>query len=1098
MKPWRVILHGVDITRKVSRVQTRAAAENICLEAEVTIADPSVLDGIVVPRVPQTLAIEVDALVGGSWVSRGAYYLEQIGHGLESNAHLATVWGRSLSARLTTPWGQKISRQWGVATTIGEIFEELSAMCGVVISIQNDFQICQYCYAVSDWYPSQIIQDLVEKNDQICWPQVDGSLLIAPRLYRDLPAPVVVLEADQVDVQGVRRQVPDFGNRVLISGDVSVAGISIQVVTLYDEDQCVAADGESMVRLVAVVLGVDGAPVADGTVVEWSCSAGRMIEATSEVGSTMVVGEQQRATSYTTVSLDLPASSVVGVYAYGDVRRATNLYTLLGGSVSSREIKFAAALKYFDQALVIDYIVTGAEATWEAGWKPGDVTVWAAVAGAQGTATIHQSNPSACASSIVLEASPSSPCLGDVVAILAKVTMFGGPGIGPIMARLEGCGSLTSTRKTLGVNPIVETLRTTQWGGVSQVRLSAIPAQGTTPSVVLAETPAGNLYLSHDRQTLLLSQQLLPGTQIVVTYQAAGTAILGWKSASVPSGHESIAETLAVAHAEVEGVTVAQVTLSRTPIAAPICIPDTKITDFYGSHAAKVVTLMQDSGVVLPVGTQVECTYQSPWMTQPGCSGIVTVTVQDGSQDGGTATITVTARDCREVVDPEDYDPEDPDQIPDESTGPSETGDNDPTSWLEPEEEQVTPTGCGKESVNRRTPVITSQNYAEVFGVPSIENCDENGQGVCTCDEICTALRATGRLSTEGNMTYSTCMQACEDTREAKCGGCTLSGPSTLAPGENGVWTDGKTNSGEVTGDLTPVSRNYETGYTLKMPTGGSGEFKVRVCYGEDERTCCEAQVSWPPCSISGPSSLAQGQEGEFVPSLGMTGAGATPKNMDIVRTTDKAIVAKLAAGACEGSIEVYYGGRKCGKQTIEDSYADTVGVVVGESYLEPGETAYYAHSLGAGATYTGDLIVVSQNASGAVLQMPEDAAGSYVASWSGRCGVSASMTVGQMPCNGDFSDEGYVIADGVRYTLGSYINTQWALGASGGSGYTPMLPNGGVPATAAGPAAVVVSRGGLWVRDESTTWSQSYGVYVSNFRVYNVVSSEAVPGCVE
>jgi hypothetical protein len=805
--------------------------------------------------------IVVDALVDGEWVSKGSFFLEDIAEPQNPNARTSTIWGRSLGARLTKPWGQKISRQWAAATTIVEILQELAEMCGVPISVQNDYAVCQYCYAVSDWYPSQIVQDLAEKSGQICWPQIDGSLLIAPRLYRDLPEPVVTLAANQIDVQSVRRQVPDFGNRILISGDVAVAGISIQVVTLYDEDQCVAADGESTVRLVAVVLGTDGAPVAAGTVVTWSCTGGRMLAATSETGSTMVVGEQHRADGYRQVTLDLPASSVVGVYAYGDVRKSTNLYTLLGGSVSGRTIRFASSLPHFDEAVVVDYIVAGAEATWEAGWIPGDVTVYAAVAGAQGAATIHQSNPSACASSITLEASPSSPCLGDIVAILAKVSMFGGPGIGPIDFRLEGCGSLTSSRKSLGSREITETLRTQQWGGVSQVRLSSVPAALTTPNVVLTETPGADLYLSHDRQTLLLNTVVTPGTKVDVTYQAAGTAIVGWQAASLPSGYESISEALTVTHAEVEGVTVGQVTLTRTPVAAPSCVPAGEILDHYANHDGKVVTLEDDSftGEPFPIGHSVACSYQSVWQTQPGCSANITATVQDGSQDGGTASITVSARDCRVVNTGATYDPEDPGQIPDETTDPAEDGEHDPTSWLQPEEEEATPTGCGPVSINKRTPVITSQNYREVFGVPGPEQCDEDG-GVCSCDEICTALRSTGRLSTEGNMTYSTCMAACAETRDAACSGCTLTGPTVLNPGATGVWVDGKTNSGELKGQLDLVSRTFE-GYTLRMPSGGSGPFVIQVCYGEDARTCCEAQVNFPPCTLTGPSSLEQGRK---------------------------------------------------------------------------------------------------------------------------------------------------------------------------------------------------------------------------------------------
>ena len=53
MSNWRVQLNGADITTKVSSVQTSYAAENICGEVTVELADRAVLGGIVVPRVPR-------------------------------------------------------------------------------------------------------------------------------------------------------------------------------------------------------------------------------------------------------------------------------------------------------------------------------------------------------------------------------------------------------------------------------------------------------------------------------------------------------------------------------------------------------------------------------------------------------------------------------------------------------------------------------------------------------------------------------------------------------------------------------------------------------------------------------------------------------------------------------------------------------------------------------------------------------------------------------------------------------------------------------------------------------------------------------------
>jgi hypothetical protein len=1006
---WRVLLNGTDITAYCSGVQTRFEADAICGEVEVSLASRAPLAGIVVPRVPQALSIAVDEHNGVAWVSRGEYFLEEIGYPQDTEAKTATIWGRSWSARLTTPWAQKVSKQWATGETIASIIAEVVNPPGVTFSLDTDYDVCQYCYAVSDQTPAEIIRDLATRSGQIIWPQVDGSIVIAPRLYT-YGVPDVVLSSDDIIVESLDRQVPDFGNRILVSGDAAVSGLSVQVVPLADEDACVVADGQSTVRLIAIVTGADGDPVALGTEVEWSASSGLMSAQTSITQSVIRQAEVHQADSYTKMTLDLPAESVIGCYRRTDVRRARNYYTERGGSVSGRVITFSAPLDYYDQTMVVDYIVQGAPITWTAGRIPGDVTVLASVAGAQGYCTIHQSNPTACATQISLEASPSSPCLGDAVAILLKTTMFGGAGVGAATFGMQGCGSLSSTRKTLAPREITETLRTSIWGGAVEVRLTAVPAAGTTPSVVLAETPGANLYESHDGQVVILSDDtILPGTQVEVTYVAGGTALISWLPSALPSGTESIVETLLVTHSGEAPDTVAQVTLTRTPVAAPSCIPLMEISNFYASHDNKVVTLLEDSGVILPVGTQVQCSYQSVWQTQPGCSAIITVRVDDGSEDGGRGQISVSARDCR-TVNPSGgsgsgstYDPEDPDQIPDETTDPEEEGDDDPTSWLEPEEEEVTPTGCGPESINQRTPTITAKNHDAVF----VGECP----GTCTCDEICAALRSTGRLSVEANMTYSTCMAACAAARDAKCTPCSLDGPSILNPGQDGTWTDGKGNSGEWSGQIPLKSRTFVDGYVATMPTGGAGPFTVRVCYGETPESCCEAQVDFPPCSLSGPTELDPGDEGVYIPSAGVTGASCTCSgDMTIVRATSVGFVCKMSDTGCAGTVTVAYGGRICDSIAVTNPLNDYTGTVSGDAYLGPGESATYYHDLGAGAAYTGDLPVIRSVDNGVICMMPANApqGAIYEVSFTGLCNSSASMTVSNL-----YDTEGNCLAPG-------------------------------------------------------------------------------------
>jgi hypothetical protein len=521
---WQLSLNGVDITAKIDGVTVTFAAENVCGEITVELADRSAITGLVLPRVPQEpiIAYRHSPAHPAMW-----FFLEDIQQPQDLNAKTATLWGRSGSARLTSPWAQKVSKQWPGGDTVAGIIAEVAGMAGVTVNVTSDFDVCQYCYAVSDQTPAEIIRDLATKSGQILWPEIDGTLTVAPRLYRDLPSPVVTLDASEIVIESVDRQVPDFGNRILVSGDASVAGLSVQVVPLVDDTECVAADGQSSVRLIAIVIGADGLPVALGTVVTWSASSGYMSASTSLTQDVIRQNEQQRADSYKRVTLDLPAESVIGVYRRADVRKARNYYVERGGSVSGRVITFSNPLDYYDQALVIDYIVQGAPITWTAGWVPGDVTVLASVAGAQGFATLHQSNPTACATQITMESSPASPCLGEAVSALLKTTMFGGAGVGAATFGIQGCGSLSSTRKLLSPRTITETLRTSIWGGAAEVRLSAIPVSGTTPSVVLTETPGGNLYASHNGQVVILNNSaLLPGTQVTVTYVAGGTALI--------------------------------------------------------------------------------------------------------------------------------------------------------------------------------------------------------------------------------------------------------------------------------------------------------------------------------------------------------------------------------------------------------------------------------------------------------------------------------------------------------------------------------------------------------------------------------------------
>lgn len=1036
MNQWRVSLNGVDISRSVEGWQVSYSAENVCGQVDITLATRAPLQGLTLARVPRTLALSVETLVDGALTEIGPFYLERIQYPEDRDADTATLWGRSKSAKLGPPWAQKISKQWSTSATAGAIVAEMAALTGVTVTLTNDYSICAYCYVVSDKYPSEVLQELATLTGQICWPQADGSVVIGPRQYPPYPAPALTLTEADIEAVSTTHTEPEFGNRILISGAGSVAGISVQVVPMSDTDACVAADGASTVRLIAVVTGSDGAPVELGTEVAWSASGGLMSEAVTQVTLVQRVSEAKRATDYYHVSLDLPAESVVGVYARADLLKKTNLYALRSGSVSGNIITFGAALDYYDQSLIIDYMVQGAPNEWIAGWAPGDVTILASAAGAQGQTVIHQSNPTACPTQVTLAASSSSPCLGDAVTITLRAIMFGGAALGTAIFSLSGCGTLSASRKTLTAHEITETLRTSVWGGASEIKLTAVPVAGSSVSVVLASAAGSNLYATHTGQTVQLNTALEAGAQVTAMYTGGGTAKVTWTPTSLPSGLEHIDEWLYTAQAEVDGVTVGQVTLSRTPATAstPICVPLSSNDDYFASRSAKLVTLINApfTSAPLPAGTYIRCTYDCVWSQQADCEAVISVKVLDGSEDGGQGSITVTANDCREVTGSDDYDPDDDAQTEetgetddtDAETDEDDDSDFDSDSDLNDdgdESDKPDPKGCTARDINARISSVKADNIAAVAGVGSLADCP----GLCTCDQICDALRSSGKLGAAG-LFYSQCVKSCTDTRAQKCTSCTLSGPDTLAPGTTGTWTDGKTNSGEwQKGPVTLANRDFATGYHAVMPTGGTGPFTVKVCYGENSTQCCETQVDYPACYLTGPSELAPGAEAEYTPSLGMAGA-AIAGTMEQVRTTATSFVMRHKSGSCAGWLSVSYGGQLCGMITVGSTLSSDSMAATGPTTMEPGEQGYFAVATTSGnydgltLADAGGMIVVQSAGNGWILRMPDGATGSKTLTWTASCGRSATWTVyNQSACAGTITCNGYCVVVGSTDQLG-------------------------------------------------------------------------------
>ena len=1137
---WSVTLSGTDITALVSGVSVTFAAGNVCGECTIELADRSILAGIVVPRVPREPVLAITPAEGSALGAEPIqFFLEQISYPQSLDARTATLWGRSTSARLTAPWAPKISRQWHESTTVSAVVAELADLCAVDVDVEHSFPVCGYCYVVADQYPSEIIRDLAEKTGQELWPMPDGSVRLAPRAYVAGTVDAALDDAEMV-IASVQRSVPEYGNRVLVSGDGAVAGLSVQVVPQYPDDDCVRADGASKVRLVALVVDSDGEPVADGTEVNWAASGGAMDADMTETGEAMITGEELQADDYQTVTLAMPAVRVLGVYAQSDRSRRMNLYDWRQGSVDGNVISFSQSLDYFDQSLRVDYVVAGAATnSWQAGVRPGDVTVLASVAGASGSVTVHQSNPTACPSTITMEAYPPTDgaCQGDSVPVTVSVIQFGTePGSGQAIFTLSGCGSLSTSRRSLSSASITENVVVTNVGAESQIQLRAIPS-GDVVVYDPEESPMVDYYSATERNIVILNATLDEGRQLRAKYTGQGATQISWRPPE-PTGNPGESPdceatiTCKVADGSEKGVSASVSVSARDcrelpeidpedPDVVPVTVdpcdsstwpsfdPDDNTTwppgwssldpsdpTTYPERFDYCDTSTWPAGFdpanssTWPawMGANFDPADRSTWLTKtfdphkpstwpafdPYDKTTWPASVPQTSNFGDPSTWPEGFDPCAEetwpqtgICDPfdpstlpstwtgsedkcdpttwpeecqEEFDPYDPDTWPDEYVDPTDP-EADPIPWpedfdpgdepelwpetpttpepedpstdpdsdttppdLDDEEEEPDATSCTASQITGRTPAY-SGSWAAVAGVSDVSNCP----GTCSCDEICSALRTAGKLN---GQTYSQCTYGCAQARAQACTSCTLSGPTTLNPGEQGVWTDNKGNGGEYSGHLSLMSRTPD-GYTLVMPSGGTGPFTVQVCYGSDARQCCEAEVNFPPCNISGPNDAAWGEEVVMSPGAGaMTGATATVNGLTLVRTnmgSNPGFVVSLPSGTCEGSITINLGGQVCGTRVLYYEGMNSNFTVTGPTTMQPGETAYFAHDGPVGCSYTGTLEVVEMAANSAVLRMPAAAedGGSYSASWTGPCEMEGWLNVSSdsYDCDEPFPD---------------------------------------------------------------------------------------------
>jgi hypothetical protein len=223
--------------------------------------------------------------------------------------------------------------------------------------------------------------------------------------------------------------------------------------------------------------------------------------------------------------------------------------------------------------------------------------------------------------------------------------------------------------------------------------------------------------------------------------------------------------------------------------------------------------------------------------------------------------------------------------------------------------------------------------------------------------------------------------------------------------------------------DLSTDGYGEYLGFIARVPEALAAPHEPEVLVGgvsypsenvEGETVNCEYSLMSAPCLCDTP--IAWGEDSEDIilgdiehmyftggcPPFSWTGNNVSFVNSagieiekDILKKTRDLYV--KSNDECSGSVKVY---EVCGGNlSKEKSIIGYSGSVIGDSILEPGETATYFHNLGHGATYTGTLPCIVFNnevGQGIVCTMPANCTPSseYPVSFSGACGAVASTTV--------------------------------------------------------------------------------------------------------
>jgi len=535
---WDILLDSVSVKDQIASWQVRHSLDGYAKELTLTAADPDFYDEFDFTARPE-LRLEVKVKDGASWVSLGEFYAEQPGIAAGPDGMGGqSLWGRSSAAKAGPPFAVKVSQTWDTDTTAETIMEDMAAVAGVSIDVQmTDFPVYAGSYVVDRMYPIDVIIQLASYAGAVVGCTSAGGLVVRQKVFHPGTSDHTLTDTEMA---GMSESVeyPEFGNRIKVSAGGGNSEWGVTVAAL-DGGECLPADGASTGKLLAFVTSM-GQAAPDNTIVTWSADSGvTLASATSPTQPYLISNVIHKADNYYQVTVDYPVSAVVGIWAYADLQHTKNFWdaTKSGCTIDGTVITVDSPFQYCDQTLVIAYKAAGcAVNTVTAGATAADVTVTAEAGGAQGGIDVKMGNPCACGSSMTLRQSPAaSICIGNEVDVLVAAEMYGGPATGMTAKfSLTGCGTLSSTKKTLGSVAVKNEIGyvANDISGVSQVTCAIFPASAPAVYRTTDTAKSTNLYSSYSGKVIDLVGVVANGTEVWIDYAAAGATAVTWRAAT--------------------------------------------------------------------------------------------------------------------------------------------------------------------------------------------------------------------------------------------------------------------------------------------------------------------------------------------------------------------------------------------------------------------------------------------------------------------------------------------------------------------------------------------------------------------------------------